>query len=530
LSESGRRSDKRRTELGALIRELPYKGGWRFGDERRCIPGTREDFLDYISNWVENPESERGLILLGQAGTGKSSIAHEVARRFDDKCLGSYFVFLRKEQSRDEAYMLFTTIVRDLSDRNPEYKHALGKVIKDKSSIRGARDYRTLFECLLVEPLKDVPLPGPILIVIDALDESGDAIGKSGLHAFLAEHLVKLPSEFRIFITSRLENGIEPAFTGLESVRTLYMDDPKLAAKTEHDIGMYFCRELPADIFEVHGGKLAKAAEGLFQWAAVACGFINNMDSIGLSNEECVRRLLGPSRGLTGEGLLDNLYERVLKEYFKSDEAQKLFRSVMGQLFAAIQPLSISSLITLRRRAAPVVDPGDSDRVLKILRYLGSLLSNVTSSGQTHSIVPLHTSFRDFVTSEKSDVFHADIQDAHRQLAHSCLGLMLDKLEFNICKLESSYLANIDVPDLDSRIAKHIPPALSYACLFWGDHLEHLSFDHDLFMKLRSLVETKFLFWLEVLSVKSSVGLASRALSSLSIWLQKGVSMPHNSI
>ena len=90
--------DSGNAELSAIIRELPYKGGWRFGDEKRCLPGTREDFLDHIVKWIENPESKRGLILLGQAGTGKSSIAHEVARRFDDKCLASYFTFLRRDR------------------------------------------------------------------------------------------------------------------------------------------------------------------------------------------------------------------------------------------------------------------------------------------------------------------------------------------------------------------------------------------------------------------------------------------------
>jgi hypothetical protein len=102
------RSHKRNTELGAIIRELPYKGGWRLGDEMRCLPGTREDFLDHIVKWVENPESNRGLVLFGQAGTGKSSIAYEIAHRFDDKYLGCYFAFMRKEQSRDEAYQLTT--------------------------------------------------------------------------------------------------------------------------------------------------------------------------------------------------------------------------------------------------------------------------------------------------------------------------------------------------------------------------------------------------------------------------------------
>ena len=84
----------------STIKELPYKGGWRLGDQNRCLPGTRKDFLDYIVTWIENPESARGLVLLGQAGTGKSSIAHEIARRFENKYLGSYFTFLRREQSK----------------------------------------------------------------------------------------------------------------------------------------------------------------------------------------------------------------------------------------------------------------------------------------------------------------------------------------------------------------------------------------------------------------------------------------------
>ena len=290
---------------------------------------------------------------------------------------------------------------------------------------------------------------------------------------------------------------------------------------------MYLQDELPEDVFKSHGGKLMEASEGFFQWAAVACGFINSTTRLGLSDNECVQRLLGHSRGLSGQGLLDNLYEQVLKEYFQTDKSQVLFRSVMGQLFAAIEPLSIDSLISLRRHS-PAAHPEDSNRVLIMLSCLGSLLSNVALSDQTHPIVPLHTSFRDFLTSATNKVFHVDLADAHRQLVHSCLGLMLDNLKFNICKLESSYLANSDVPDLESRTAKHIPPGLLYGCIHWNDHLGYLAFDEDIFQKLRSLFETKFLFWLEVLSIKSHVGLASRALSSLLIWLQRKVCTPHN--
>jgi hypothetical protein len=153
----------------------------------------------------------------------------------------------------------------------------------------------------------------------------------------------------------------------------------------------------------------------------------------------------------------------------------------------------------------------------------------VTSSDHTRPIIPLHTSFRDFLTNKTSNVFYVDLGQAHEQLAHSCLNLMLDDLKFNICELESSYLANCDVPDIDSRIAKHISPALSYACVFWANHLEHLGFLEDLFTKLELLFEKKFLFWLEVLSLKSSVAVGSRELSNLMKWLPQ-VGTPHDSI
>jgi hypothetical protein len=119
---------------------------------------------------------------------------------------------------------------------------------------------------------------------------------------------------------------------------------------------------------------------------------LNNSARLGLTKIQCVERLLAHARGQTGQGPLDNLYEEVLKEYFESPEAHGIFRSVMGQLLAAVQPFSIEPLITLRHHASKD-DPDDSELVLGILSYLGSLLSNVTSSDRTQPIVPHSTTF-----------------------------------------------------------------------------------------------------------------------------------------
>jgi NACHT domain len=269
---SDRRSDKASAELSVIVGETPFLGGWRFGDRKGCHPGTRKYFLDHIVEWIENPESERVLVLLGQAGTGKSSIAHQVARLFDKKCLSSYVAFRRKEHSKDEAHHLFTTLARDLSDRYRPFKLALGRVVTGNSSLRSTRDYSRLFEWLLLEPFKSLQFRGPFLVIIDALDESGVTIDKTGLHTFLAQRLIDFPRNFRILITSRPENGIEPAFANAQSVRILYMNDPKLAAKTEQDIGVYLQLELPKDVFDVHGGELTKAAEVYFNGQPLHAG------------------------------------------------------------------------------------------------------------------------------------------------------------------------------------------------------------------------------------------------------------------
>src|SRR6266571_8681034 len=172
------------TALDAKVGEIPYRSDSRFTPDKACLPGTRVAFLDFIIDWVNNPASERSLILFGLAGAGKSSIAHEIARRFDEmRRLTSSFIFVRKEQSKTEAYHLFTNLARDLADRYPLFKAALGRVVKDDTSLRlGTRDYGTLFQRLIREPLEDLHIVGPILVVIDALDESGDATGEDELH------------------------------------------------------------------------------------------------------------------------------------------------------------------------------------------------------------------------------------------------------------------------------------------------------------------------------------------------------------
>ena len=517
-------------ELDAIIREIPRGVNSRFSSDKGCLVGTRVAFLDFIINWVNNPASERGLVLFGQAGTGKSSIAHEIARIFDKmQRLTSSFTFSRREQSeRKASYHLFTTLAHHLANRYPSFKTALGKVIKNNIDLRGGtRDYRTLLELLILEPLKDLHIVGPILVVIDALDESGDTTGRTGLHTFLAENLKRLPSNFRVVITSRPELPIITALAKAPSVKVKEMNDSELGAETHTDILTFLRGILPTDRFGGYIEALAVKAEGLFQWAAVASQLVlDPPERFDYDGETCIKHLTELSTNHHGQDLLDELYKEVLEGYLK-DQERDLFRSVLGQLITSIEPLTIRLLIPLRQYA-PYNKRSDA-AVTGILRRLGSLLSNVHSSDNSLPIIPLHTSFRDFLTNKfRSGDFYVGLHDGHHQLAHSCLNLLLDPLDglkFNICKLETSYLANDRVKYLNTRVDEHIPPALLYACRFWGDHLKHTDFNMDLFRGVETLFKEKFLFWLETLSLTRDIGLAPPAFATLNMWLTSSQSV-----
>src|SRR6266571_7757845 len=124
------------------IRELLYGEGTEFDPNKRCLPQTRVKFLDYIVNWVNDPDpsSPRVLVLFGQAGTGKSSIAHEVAHRYTymNRLTTSYF-FVRGNPSGREPYRFFTTLARDLCKICPAFKVNLGRILDKKPELAHVR-------------------------------------------------------------------------------------------------------------------------------------------------------------------------------------------------------------------------------------------------------------------------------------------------------------------------------------------------------------------------------------------------------
>jgi hypothetical protein len=93
-------------------------------------------------------------------------------------------------------------------------------------------------------------------------------------------------------------------------------------------------------------------------------------------------------------------------------------------------------------------------------------------------------------------------------------------LRFNICDLESSYLLNTEVTDMESRIKRNIPAHLLYASFYWANHLSASSFNEPVLELIQDFMKRRFLFWLEVMSVNKRMNIATYMLSLLVDWMK----------
>ncbi|KAG1901401.1 uncharacterized protein F5891DRAFT_254157 [Suillus fuscotomentosus] len=331
--------------------DIAYAKGAGLDTMKQCLPGTRMEILSQITDWINGSgdAAKRVLWLSGPAGKGKSAIAHTVANWFKESGgLGSCFCFDRRREADRRHEKIFSTIARDLADRDSGMKRALADAVKDAHSLKNTTDIIQQWRDLFMKPLKKFSASsvGPVLIVIEALDESGGKKTRSNILRTLAGRLqdeglpqiTELPSNFRILVTSRPLHDIEDAFHGAQHILRLSMDEIP-AAVAERDIQAFVSEELKGlpDFGDKEFTNLAAKADGSFEWARLACEYIKDAPP-GVRQMRRFNALVNRRAGKQ-KNLLYDMYLVILKEIMRrdqydedEDEALAGFRSVMGQI------------------------------------------------------------------------------------------------------------------------------------------------------------------------------------------------------
>jgi len=191
---------------------MPYAAGAGLNTQKLCLEGTHRGILGDIMDWINNGDEDTHVYWLhGTAGSGKSTIAHTIADLFRRLGrLGSFFSFDRNDAA-ERHKKIFTTIAQDLANCDPQLRKALATVIHHNTPLRNTSDILQQWEEFIVKPAKAMSeaMAGPIVIVINALDESGVVESRchllqilTGKGASADGNISSLPPHFRIVLTS----------------------------------------------------------------------------------------------------------------------------------------------------------------------------------------------------------------------------------------------------------------------------------------------------------------------------------------
>ena len=385
--------DVQQTRETLSLDSLAYAGGVGLIKAKKCLDGTRTDVLNEVVDWVNSTDAAAPRIywLYGQAGKGKSAIAHTIALQAQNLgVLGLCFCFSRGRQHEGLHMKLFPTIVRDLADRDLCLRPLLAKVITNNHSLRETADIAEQWQKFIVEPLSRLggSSTGNVVLVIDALDESGAEATRAAFLEVLAACDAELPANIRIPLTSQALMDIGEVLNTAGHVQARSLDDID-AELTIRDICLYISTRLKSlgDTFSDENlQQLAAKSDGVFEWACLACDFISQR--IETIAQRRLQEIMShaPSDGRT---LLDAMYTTFLKELTRgSSDVLAMFCSVMRQLLWLKKPLPISALDFMRARF-----PREDDRypVRDILQLMASLLSGISDTFTP--VRPLHASF-----------------------------------------------------------------------------------------------------------------------------------------
>ena len=511
-------------------------------EERRvrreeCTPGTRVRILDDIVAWAKNisPGSPNVYWLFGPAGSGKSTIAYTVARRFEfagdpnDKIIlgGNFFCSRQFEETR-LSKCIIRTVVYHLALKCRAFADQLSDADLDTVN----QNVRAQLEDLLIAPWQaskpgrrpDPSNPPPhYLIVIDALDEI-DGTGGSEFLRDLLEVIDKSENHLqglKFFVTSRPDPNLVRHVNSLKS-KQLYRLEQVPSEEAQRDIRTYLMVELPG-CEEIE--NLVALTAGLFIYAATLVKYLARHGRA--EQNKFLRTLLASSsssnlkktkgKSLSTEmpfALLDTLYSQILDEAFRD------FRP-KGNAWRDRRSILHTFLCTAERTSASVVadllfTSDYSDVAEKLLSDLHAVLYR-----EHGRVLAYHKSFSDFILDKgRSGNFWCNQVMHHRLLADACFRCMKDGLRFNIANIPSSYVLDVDNPMLADAVKENIPPVLMYSCRNWSYHVSAaastISGLHD---SISNFLQLRALFWIEAMNLLRLRGLCGSMLQAVHDWV-----------
>ncbi|PMD28100.1 HET-domain-containing protein [Hyaloscypha hepaticicola] len=515
-----------------ILHHLPYTVEALFNsytkqDSPTCLPNTRVSLLEEIYNWVDSEDERYIFWLNGLAGTGKSTIARTVARRyFEQKRLGASFFFSRGGEDIGHAGKFFTSIAVHLTRNAPSLRPYISEATEEQIDITN-HSLRDQWRQLVIRPLLRLDKrlsPSSYLLVIDTLDECDNEDHIRTILQLLAEARSLTAVRLRVFLTSRPEVPIRHGIRAIPQAEhqdfVLHNIQPMII---NHDLSLFLEYHLgiigqewtlgPKWPGEEVLRQLVVHASGLFIWAVTACRFIHEGEEF--AEDRLDEILEGTGLESTPEQHLDQIYITVLQSSIpttlRPPEKVRLRarqRRILGSIAILFSPLSATSLAKVISISGTQVT-----QTLERLQATLDIPKDIAGLFRLH-----HPSFRDFLLNkDRYREFWVDEKEAHQNLAAKCMQLMSQTLKKDICEMHTPGSQTSQVEN--SWIKKCLPPEVQYACLYWVQHLQrggsHIRDSEEAYQFLQA----HLLHWLEALGWMGKASEGIQAILSLEAYI-----------
>ncbi|KAF8239899.1 hypothetical protein L208DRAFT_1560170 [Tricholoma matsutake] len=200
-------------------------------DRLTCLLNTRLDVIKSITEWIVDESNDRKQVfwLNGLAGSGKSTLSTTIAHMMRDlHQLGAFFFFDRDIPKWNAATMI-RTLVHQLALFNTNIGSEVACIMESHPNIASMPLEFQFKNLLTKQALAGVEWSGgPVILVIDALDECGNADDRKVLMRALSMGFLALPPFIRVMVVSRREPDIEMTLASHPTVHSypLNIDTP----------------------------------------------------------------------------------------------------------------------------------------------------------------------------------------------------------------------------------------------------------------------------------------------------------------
>jgi hypothetical protein len=474
------------------------KGGLSADSYRWVLDNTT------FQQWQSQQDTHNRLLWVkGDPGKGKTmllcGIIDELHSSLPQNTLLAYF-FCQATDSRINSatavlrgllYMLMNQQPSLISYSNKSYDRA------GKSLFEDANAWVALTK-IFMDVLQD-PSLSTIYLIIDALDEC--VIDRTKLLEFIAKQSSLTSDRVKWIISSRNWPDIEAQLerAGHKVRLSLELNAKSVAAAVnifihqkvdQLTLEKKYTEEIRHAVLE----HLTLNANDTFLWVALVC-----QDLKATPKWSVLKKLASFPPGL------DDLYRQMIQQINESDSAE-IYQRVLASTVVLYRPVTIQELVTLVRQLDNFVD--DLDSVREIVSLCGSFLTL-----REDTVYFVHQSAKDFIVTKASNEVFLDgtgTEECHRGIFLKSMALLFQTLHRDMYSLkELGYpIENVTQPDPDPLAA------LRYPCNYWIDHLydskPNFSANSDWDLQVRGLVDrflrTKYLYWLEAISLCKSLG------------------------